>query len=396
MKRYLNLMEHALVFLTRRWRYHVFFLLVLTTVVFLASSIVLLEKSLSRETESVLDLTPDITVTQYTLGRQVPIEKNRKADIMAVPGVDTVTARTWAYYQDPYSGALFTVWAVTPRQLSETLSFSPVFSKGGFWPMASRGKVTCGEGVSKALMLNGRKNFALRDAAGQLVNFEVSGVFKATASLIASDLIFMDILDFYDFFRLLPTYATDLAVKVANPAETPVIARKIQNRYPDCRIILREQVRQTYAAVLSHRAGLLLHAWSSCVITFLILLWFKGTWPGAAEIRAIGLQKAVGWSSADVMTTKLFEAGLISSMAVLFGYGAAYGHLFWLNAPLFKPAMYGWAMLYPDFPLYPAAIYTSLFLVFMVTVLPYTGVTVMAAWKATAMDPAELLIGGGK
>jgi hypothetical protein len=98
-----------------------------------------------------------------------------------------------------------------------------------------------------------------------------------------------------------------------------------------------------------HRAGAALAA----ILAFGILAWEKASGLSAEEKREIGILKAIGWETGDVIKMKFWEGLLISLTAFLAGFVAAYVHVFHFAASLFEPVLKGWAVLYPRFQLTP-------------------------------------------
>jgi ABC-type lipoprotein release transport system permease subunit len=70
---------------------------------------------------------------------------------------------------------------------------------------------------------------------------------------------------------------------------------------------------------------------------------------------------------------------------------AAYLHVFLTNAPLFEHALKGWAILYPSFKLTPAFDAYQLAAVFGLTVVPYTLITIVPAWRVAVTDPDSVM-----
>jgi ABC-type lipoprotein release transport system permease subunit len=92
---------------------------------------------------------------------------------------------------------------------------------------------------------------------------------------------------------------------------------------------------------------------SGAMLAFVIFAWEKASGISAEERREIGILKAVGWETSDVMLIKMWEGILISLGAFLAGYFAAYIHVFYFSSALFEPILKGWAVLYPRFQLVP-------------------------------------------
>jgi lipoprotein-releasing system permease protein len=169
------------------------------------------------------------------------------------------------------------------------------------------------------------------------------------------------------------------------------VAEKVLERLPDSRVILREEMQRTYDAIFDWRSALVLLPLSGALLAFAILAWEKASGLSADERREIGILKAVGWETRDVLRMKLWEGGLLSLLAFLFGTVAAYWHVFGLSAPLLAPVLQGWSVLYPDFRLTPAIEGGQLLALFFLTVFPYLVATLVPVWRAAVTDPDEVM-----
>jgi ABC-type lipoprotein release transport system permease subunit len=72
----------------------------------------------------------------------------------------------------------------------------------------------------------------------------------------------------------------------------------------------------------------------------------------------------------------------------------AYGHVFLSSAFLFAHALKGWAVLYPEFQLQPFVNAYHLAVLFALTVIPYTFITIVPAWRAAVTDPERVMTQG--
>jgi ABC-type lipoprotein release transport system permease subunit len=169
------------------------------------------------------------------------------------------------------------------------------------------------------------------------------------------------------------------------------IANKLATLLPDSRPILREEVQRTYASLFDWREGLMLALLSAAILAFAILAWEKASGLSADEKREIGILKAIGWETGDVIKMKLWEGGLISLGAFLAGFVAAYLHVFKFGAPLFAPVMKGWAVLYPRFDLVPAIDGLQVATLFFFTVFPYMAAVLVPIWRAAVTDPDAVM-----
>lgn len=192
---------------------------------------------------------------------------------------------------------------------------------------------------------------------------------------------------FKEVFGISPDLATDLTVAVLNKKEIPTIAAKIMEMFPETRTITREEILRTYEAVFDWRSGIIVTVLAGAVLAFLIFAWDKAAGLSAEEKREIGILKAVGWETADILQMKFWEGCVISLSAFLLGIILAYGHIFFASATLFAPVLKGWSVLYPEFRLTPFISNYQIAVLFGFTVIPYTVATIIPSWRAASIDP---------
>jgi ABC-type lipoprotein release transport system permease subunit len=204
---------------------------------------------------------------------------------------------------------------------------------------------------------------------------------------MAADLIMISSTDFRILFKFPVGQATDLAVSVSNPKELGTVASKIAQLFPDSRPILKSEILRTYQAVFDWRGGMTVVMLASALLSFVIFAWDKATGLSAEERKEIGILKSIGWSTSDVLLLKFWEGVVISLTAFLLGVVLAYGHVFFLSAPLFAQALKGWSVIYPEFRLSPVVDSYQLAVLFFLTVVPYTTATIVPCWRAATADP---------
>ena len=114
-------------------------------------------------------------------------------------------------------------------------------------------------------------------------------------------------------------YFTDLAATVRNINECPTIAEKITALLPDSRPILREEILRTYTSLFDWRSGYVIVLLAGAVLAFLIFAWDKATGLTAEERSEIGILKALGWDTGDVLLLKFWEGMVVCLTAFLIG-----------------------------------------------------------------------------
>jgi ABC-type lipoprotein release transport system permease subunit len=144
---------------------------------------------------------------------------------------------------------------------------------------------------------------------------------------------------------------------------------------------------RTYDSIFNWRGGVIIVILFVAVISFFIFAWDRASGLGAEEKREIGILKAIGWETSDVILMKFWEGMVISFSSFLLGVLLAYAHVYFTSSLLFEPVLKGWSVIYPDFKLIPFIDAYQISTLFFLTVLPYTVSTIVPSWRAATIDP---------
>lgn len=88
---------------------------------------------------------------------------------------------------------------------------------------------------------------------------------------------------------------------------------------------------------------------------------------------------------------KFWEGAAVSLTAFSLGIFLAYLHVFLASVLLFTPFLKGWSVLYPQFRLTPNINIYQIAVLFFLTVIPYTVVTIMPSWRSATIDPDSVM-----
>ncbi|MFP4307293.1 MAG: ABC transporter permease [Desulfococcaceae bacterium] len=365
--------------LSRLWRHrwkHLALLSVYTGLIFLIGSALFFAGAIRREARALLAEAPEMVVQRLVAGRHDLIPEAYAEKIEAIRGARSVRPRLWGYYFNAAAGANYTL--MVPED----------------FPHGDEA-VAAGEGVLRTweATRGNRLYFQTHDREAMLLR--VAETFGENAGLVSADLILMSEPTFRRITGVPKGFATDLSVRIRNLRESPTIAEKILRALPDTRPISREEILRTYDAVFDWRGGYILALLCGSAAAFLIFAWDRAGGLSAEERHEIGVLKAVGWDTSDVLAVRFREGAAISVLAFLTGTGLAWLHVFAASAPLFEQALKGWATLYPRFQLRPEVDPFALATLFFLTVAPYTLVTVVPVWRAATLDPDTVMRRGG-
>lgn len=372
LRRQRYLLDYSLSSLARRPGKHLALLLVYTLIVFLLASTLLFTQSLRREAALVLAESPELIVQRLLAGRHELMPADYLHRLGRLRGVSESYGRLWGYFYDPAVKANYTL--LVPRQ-----------------DPPAPGDVILGTGVARARGLGVGDYLSLRSARGEPFSFKVAALLEADTELVASDLILLGPEDFRRFFAFPADRYTDIVLRVPNPSEVRKVAEKIALALPDTRPILREEILRTYDALFGWRQGVVIVFLTGALLAFVIFAFDRAAGLSAEERREIGILKAIGWETGDVLRMKFWEGAALSLTAFLAGYLLAYVHVFFFAATLFAPVLKGWAVLYPDFSPLPFVDGLQVATLFFFTVFPYTVATIVPIWRAAITDPDQVM-----
>ncbi|HIJ81874.1 MAG TPA: FtsX-like permease family protein [Desulfuromonadales bacterium] len=368
LERQLNILDFTLSSLLRRKGKNLSLLLMYLLVVFMLASLVFFVTALKREAALILKDTPDMVVQRLMAGRQDLVPAGYLANILSIKGVSVVRPRLWGYYYDTLNGANYTVMA------DDTLADGSE-------------QAVVGSGVA------GIRRLAVGDLLPLIsydkvpVMLQIKKILSPASNLAAADMILVSSREFRMIFNFPAAQFTDLAVTVRNSKELPTVAAKIVQQFPDARPILKSEIQRTYQSLFDWRGGMVVIILAASLLSFIIFAWDRASGLSAQERTEIGILKSIGWETSDVLLLKFWEGIVISLTAFLLGTLLAYGHVFLLSAPLFAQALKGWSVMYPRFQLVPAVDVYQLFVLFFLTVVPYTTATIIPCWRAATIDP---------
>lgn len=376
LRRQLNLIDFTLAAMRRRLGRNAILFVVYVLVIFLLASVMFFSHAIRREASVMLADAPEITIQHLVMGRHDLVPLSYLDKIGKIRGVRSAEGRLWGYYYDRGTKANYTL--MVPGKNATNLKLE-------------EGQTILGEGVARLRKAQKGRILALSSPTGKPLVMRIKDILTSDSALVTSDLVLVSEADFRKFFNLPQDVYTDLVLSVRNQREVATIVGKISYRLPDARIVTRSDVLRTYEAIFSWREGLLLALLGTSIIAFTIFVFDKASGLSGEERREIGILKAIGWDTGDILAMKVWEAALLSGLSFLTGTLTAYAHVFLFDAGLLKPVLQGWGVLYPDFTLPPAIDGLQLATLAFFTIVPFTAATIVPIWRAAITDPEQVM-----
>lgn len=386
MKRQLALLDFALGSLRRRAGKSLALVAGLAFVVGLFGSALLLTDALKREYERGTEAMPDLTVQRLVAGRPSLIDAAAADALRDIPTVREVRPRVWGYFFFRAIEANVTIVGVDAARIDG----DPGLATGRL-PRAA-GEVAIGTALGELLGLRVGDELGL-PVDGEMTFSRVVGTFGAGSALRSADLVIATPAHARTLLGVPESAATDLAIDLTTADEAPVVSARIAERLEGARVLDKRLLRRTYELTFDTRGGLLAALLVPALAAFLLLAWERLTGLGAAERQEIGVLKAVGWGTADVLAARIWESAAIAVSGAVLGLVAAYLYVFWAGAPGLANALLGWSAIQPPMELAPSLDPVQAFAILGAVVVPFVAVSVVPAWRAAMIDPDRAMRG---
>lgn len=349
-------------------------LLLLTAMV---AGAMLLSQALTAATARLLEQGPDLVVRRVSPHGWQPVHDQDAAWALAVPGIVAVRPRIWGTVRSPEQAV--TVVAADDVLLQQTLPPETLRPPAPGEAIAGRGVAL--PGADARLTLHGAVVFTLR----------VIQRFPADSDPATHDVVMLHPRDARLLLGLAPGQASDLALSVFHPEEAQALAPELARAFPwTAQIVTRQDTRRHYAAAFGRRGGLAAILYLPAALA-LGLLTAAVVRQQMGERPRMGLLKALGWTSRDILFLQMAKALLVSLPAVAAGLGAGYGLIYTPSPSWIGHLFLGWPASAPLFHL-EAGYAVPVFLeVAGMVLVPFLAAVLWSSLNLAAADPQDLI-----
>jgi ABC-type lipoprotein release transport system permease subunit len=141
------------------------------------------------------------------------------------------------------------------------------------------------------------------------------------------------------------------------------------------------------------RAGFVALLWV-VVLLAVVLLAFTASSAGSEEARReVGLLKALGFDTVDILEIRMLESLTLSLLGVSLGISFAIMYDFVLGAPLLAGFLLGWNLLLLNGGIPVAVTLSTVFTVYAVGLVPILIASVVPSWRNAITEPDIVLRG---
>jgi ABC-type lipoprotein release transport system permease subunit len=330
----------------------------------------------------------DIYVTSDNYGSNAPISLDYLERLGKMEGVKKVFPRIVG--RTYFVNRLATIVGILPENIPKSIHLA----QGGMF--RERGEVVIGKGLAKEFRLQLGVRFSLSVNPSKL--FRVAGIFDSSATIWSANLILMSFEDASEFFKM-EGKATDILI-YTRPGYAPFLAKEIQERMeasnpdqmePPIRVQDKPLVRRYFQRGFNYKAGvftaLYTVAFALAIPALLIVSGFGQT----ERRKEIGVIKATGWQTQEVMEMVALENLVISLTSAPLAILLAMAWLKWFNGALIAQFFIAEIGLMAPFPVPSRFLPLPCFLAFLFAIVLTMVGSLYSTWKTAAIPPVEAM-----
>lgn len=351
----------------------------LTLITAIPATALFLVQGLTGSVANILADSPSLIIRKIdpTGWEPMPVEQSLKA-VGSVPGVLRSYARIWGVVSGP-EGPLTVV--------------TPIWTVSGdnsaYPTLPRKGNVLIGAGAATG---STDKQLTLRGHTTK--TFQISGAIDPKSGMMSHDLVVLNPLDARPLLGLPEGYASDIAIDVFHEGEETAILPDLTEALPwPVRITTRSENLKFLSGSYARRGGIIILATVPALAAVCLVV--------AATVREhlgnrfeVGLLKAFGWTTADIVRHFLLRSLFIGVPAVCLGMVIAYAAVFSPGVQWPGVLLFGWQGQAPALHLHMGGTVLTLVQMVALTLVPFLIATLVPVLKVATADTDTCFDGG--
>jgi ABC-type lipoprotein release transport system permease subunit len=391
---HVNLWHIAATNLSRHRRKTIAAFVPLAVVVMIFSALNFVRDGMLRDAMLSADVLPDLTVQGMSGGRPERLSTALVECLARMDNVARVAPRVWGCVPIEIGGERFTytLTGIDVKTMPKPDDLGLAIERGRFLSNSDTNGAVVGRGVAETLNVGVGDELVLKDDMGNAGRLKVVGLFTSDVHIQTADLIVVPIQAARTFFGYRDDDATDLCVYLTDPAAADAVATGIQASTKGVRVMSKGAIRDVTQQTYGSRAGVFQLMWLILLLTAMLVAWAEASSISLNMNREIGVLKATGWPTMNVIEMKLFENVIVAGIATLGGMLAGLAYVL-VGAPGIKGYFLGWAIVYPEMSIPVHVTVATVILILTVGIFPLLVATVIPAWAVGVIDPDEAMRG---
>jgi putative ABC transport system permease protein len=382
-----QLFVFALQSLLRFFSKNLFILIVYTLLVMLLSSLFLIRSSIKAEVEETLNALPDIVLQNQKAHQYTTMHNEYTDKILDIYGVSDVYARVHGNYEYKQAQKVFNIIGVDQFESQKEPLLKQLLEKNEL----EHDSMIVSAPLAKVFSDHYYKNYfnfikpSLKIKNMKIVSsFEPDTVDQQYICVMTKDSV-REILGYRD------DEITDIAIYVSNQNELINIVSKLQQLYPNAKIITKEDEQTKLNMLLDYDSGIFITLFIISIFTFFMIVFDKANGVSSVEKKEIGILKALGWRVEDILRVKIYEGMIISLFSYILGVSLALIYLYLFDGYYLRDIFLNIIHVEQIGRLDLQVDFQPLAIVFFLSVPVYIAATLIPSWKIATTDADEVM-----
>ncbi|MCP4747727.1 MAG: FtsX-like permease family protein [Desulfobacteraceae bacterium] len=368
----------------------------LTIIIAIVSAFSFFIEGVRRDALLAADYYPDILIQQQVGGRTESLFFDRYDDVLKdINAIKSYYPRSWGYINHTDSKnriKSFVVMGLDPEYISSGLFIDVAIEQGRSLREHDYNKAIAGKALAAAFdCTTGDTIEVTSPGLRKPVLIEVVGIFDTAVQIYSADLLLVDrqtantILGFID-----DNESSDIMVYLSNPAMAGMVASNLLKKIDGANPVTKSAMQSLTEQSFGQKSGFFHLLWFILLVNVMIIAWSLTSHISFSLRKEIGILKAIGWDTGDIMILKSFETLTIGFFSIIAGLIGGIAYMF-SGAPGIKQMIIGWTDIYPEFPIPLYVNASTVFLIIILGIIPLLAGTLFPIWRIGAIDPDKAI-----
>lgn len=260
------------------------------------------------------------------------------------------------------------------------------------------GEVVIGRGLAEEMRLRtgdtislGVRIIGIVDHVPYVVKrqLKISGIFDARAGIWTSNLILINLNEMISLYEM-EGFVTDMAIYV-KPGQMSKVAQELQKLNSYFRIQTKDLVKDYLDRGFNTKGGIFLLLYTVAFAIGIPAITVSSGLGLSERRREIGIFKALGWRTSEVMEMVFFESLILSLLSVPLAFITSFVWAKVFNAPLIGQIFIPGAGNLPSFQIPSSFLPMPLILSFLISIVITTVGSIYTTWRASIVPPVEAM-----
>lgn len=331
----------------------------------------------------------DIYLTMDMYGRNGVIPIDMAEPVRNIEGVIRVIPR--AISRIYVGGRLAVLFGLPTDSLTEKVHLINGRPPG-------EGEVVIGRSLAKDMKLNTGESISLGVRIIGIVDhvpyfvkkeFRISGIFDADSGIWTSNLILINLNEMIGLYEM-DGFVTDMAIYV-RPGLAGKVSEELQRMNSYFRIQTKDLVKTYLDRGFSTKGGIFLILYTIAFAIGIPALLVSSGLGLSERKKEIGVLKALGWRTVEVMEMVFFECLILSLLSVPLTFLISFCWIKVFNAPFIAQIFIPGAGILPTFPVPSLFLPIPLIQSFLISIVITASGTIYTTWRASVVPPVEAM-----